>query len=285
VNREFRAMGTQWWLLAEGGAPEALAAAEALVHAEERRFSRFRAGSALSRLNRKRQVDDRRLAAVMVEALAFREGLGGAFDPAIGEAVLAAGYDRSFDDLPDMSEERPAPARGPIIRVDGDRVTLTGDGAVDLGGLAKGATVDRVGELLADAGCSRFVIDGGGDIVVGGCSRGREPEAIGLGAGGHAVRLTAGAVATSSALERRWDTPAGTKHHIITPRSGVPSKSRFAVATVVAPSGAVADAVATALVADPNAALPSLAAYGAEALLATANGEYQMTAGLAPMLV
>ena len=234
-------MGTEWWMQAEGGASGALVEAEALVHAEEARYSRFRPASMLSVLNRDRAVCDRSLADLVTVALEMRAATDGAFDPGVGAAVVAAGYSRSFEELPapGAAPDGEAAARGapaaageavaagvaltPAIRVAGHRVMLSGGGLLDLGGIAKGWTVDRVGELLADRGCVRYVVDGGGDIAVGGVASRRPAEAIALGDSGLAVGISAGAVATSSTLKRRWLTPAGARHHIIAPCGGVPS--------------------------------------------------------------
>ncbi len=275
-------MGTDWWVRVDGGSVELLDAVVDLVEDAEQRFSRFRPDSVLSILNRERRTIDGELAALTRESLRLGDVCHGAFNPAVGGALLAAGYDRSFDELPDRVDDRPAPRARPGLRVRGDTVTLTGEGPIDLGGIAKGWTVDRAGELLRDQGYPRFVIDAGGDILVGDAPR-RDPLPIGLG--DLAVRLEAGAVATSSTLRRRWTAASGAKHHIIDPCTGRPSQRCFAVASVVAPTATVADALATALIADPDITLPALEQCGAEVLLEAVDGSRHMTPGLQAMLL
>ena len=95
----FRAMGTEVELLVEADdAAAALDAAEAEFHRLEATFSRFRADSELSHLNRggrdRRRPDLRR---VLELALAARERTGGRFDPTVHDALVAAGYDRTFE--------------------------------------------------------------------------------------------------------------------------------------------------------------------------------------------
>lgn len=279
--REFRAMGTDWWVRVDGGTAQLLDAVVGLVEEAEQRFSRFRLDSTLSTLNRERQTTDGELAALTRESLRLGDACLGAFNPSVGGALLAAGYDRSFDKLPATVDDR-KPGGRPGLLVRGDTVTLAGEGSVDFGGIAKGWTVDRAGELLRDEGCPRFIIDAGGDILVGDAP-GRDPLPIGLG--DLAVGLEAGAVATSSTLRRRWATASGTKHHIIDPRTSRPSQRCFAVASVVAPTATVADALATALIADPDATLPALEECGAEALLEGVDGSRHMTPGLQAMLL
>jgi len=266
----FRAMNTDWCILADD--PAAMREAERRVRDVEARLSRFLPGSALSRLNQQRRAEDPLLAAVLREALRLRDLTGGAFDPTLGAAVLAAGYDRSFELLDRPQRGRPDANPRPRVHLDGDHVELEGDGLIDLGGIAKGYAVD-----LAAAGLrAPYLVDGGGDIRVGGPG-----WPIGV-AEDRAVIAEDQAVATSSTLARRWVTADGERgHHIITPRSGLPS-SAAEEAVVVAPDAATADALATALIADPVATLPALSRLGAEAMLRAAG--WWMTPGMAQLL-
>lgn len=266
IVREFVAMSTPWWLTAASAS--ALVDAEGFVRDVEARLSRFRPDSALSRLNAHRQVEDAMLAEVVREALALRIGTHGAFDPTMGLALLSAGYERSFEQLGDRVVPDIRPDVRPVVVTDGDRVFLCGPGSLDLGGITKGWTVDRLAERLGEV----FLVDGGGDLRGGG----PEPWAIGL-EGGRAVALSNAAVATSSNRRRRWSTPFGDAHHILSPSTGRPSTGP-ATAVVVAPSAAVADAFATAMVADPARAAPGLADYDAQALIET--DHWWMTPGM-----
>ena len=277
MKRSFRAMGTEWWISADACRAQALAAAEAFVHGAEREWSRFRPDSRLSRLNCRRAVDDDRLAALLTRALELRDVTGGAFDPALGGAVIAAGYDRSFEEVSVRPGAIQDPGPRPTIAIQGSQIRLSAGGAVDLGGIAKGWTADAVGAQLEASGARRWVVDAGGDILVGAAE---PPVAIALGAAGYAVNVSAGAVATSSSLERRWASTAGEKHHIIAPESATSAASDFVLVSVLAPQAATADALATALLADPPRTLPALAAEKAVALLVDRAGRRLMTPGL-----
>ena len=88
-------------------ARQALVAASAEVEACEHALSRFDPGSDLSRLNAAsgEWVEiDRRLERALRAALRLRAETAGRFDPTILPALVAAGYDRSFEQL----AERPA---------------------------------------------------------------------------------------------------------------------------------------------------------------------------------
>jgi thiamine biosynthesis lipoprotein len=61
-----------------------------------------------------------------------------------------------------------------------------------------------------------------------------------------AIALDGGAVATSSTISRRWSTPSGCRHHLIDPATGQPSSTDLSTVTVVAASGWLAEAHATA---------------------------------------
>ncbi len=272
-------MGTAWHIEASDCTPSLLREAEALVRDVEARCSRFLPDSALSNLNRDRHVEDATVAEITSLALEFRALTRGAFDPALGDEVVAAGYDRSFEllALRGPADVRPSVGR-PAVPVLRDHVELRGSGSLDLGGIAKGWTVDRVGDLLTAGGASAFFISGGGDVLLGGW-RPRE-ELVELCTGGYRVGLRAGALASSSTLHRRWSTSEGVAHHIIDANTGKPATGEWVQASVLASDTMTADVLATALLANADATLPGLALRGAEALLVASDGRCLMTPGL-----
>ena len=284
-TRTFGAMNTDWWIGTPAGLD--LAPFEEMVHAAERRYSRFRSDSLLSRLNRERCVQDADLADLVTRALEVGVATQGAFDPRIGAALSAAGYDRTFEVLRDRADGPQLafapPADALRIEVERGIVRISGTGTLDLGGIAKGWTVDRVAEQLEAAGCTDYLVDGGGDIRVAGRDERGKPWVVGAG-DGLAVSLEAGAVCTSSTSRRRWRAAGEDAHHIIDPARGGPSRHAVTDAVVVARDAATADALATALIAQPEAALAGLAASGAEALLRR-EGQWEMTEGMQRWLV
>jgi FAD:protein FMN transferase len=271
----FQATGTEWWICCQDSA--LLPRAEALVRALEARLSRFLPDSSLSRLNQERACEDPLLAEVVQAALRLRALTGGAFDPTLGSELAGLGYYASFDTLacnePSVAaREAPVSRRALDARVDGDRVTLHGDGALDLGGIAKGWMVDRVADMMGDAGCTRGVVDGGGDLrVLGG------PWPIEVG-DGHVVVLDSEAIATSSVRKRRWrDARGQSQHHILDPKTGAPTQGSIEVATVRASEAAVADAFATATLVEPELVLAVMPWVGARAAVEDAHGSWWTT--------
>ena len=92
----FRAMGTEIELLGDGG----FELAEAEFHRLEAQLTRFRPESELSRLNRDGCIDaSPDLLRVVELALDARERTDGRFDPTVHDALVAAGYDRTFAEV------------------------------------------------------------------------------------------------------------------------------------------------------------------------------------------
>lgn len=262
----FGAMGTSCTLSATATgdgrrhAGRALAAGRAEVEACERALSRFDPSSDLSRVNRAagEWVDvDSRLASALRLALRGREATDGRFDPTILPALVAAGYDRTYEEL----EERPARAAAGLqaraqieVAADADRARVERGAAVDLGGIGKGFAAARVLLAMRDAwdGLPGALVDLGGDISVWGSPPDRGPWRIAVadprraGAVLGVVRLEEGGVATSGRHTRRFG-PGRTLHHLIDPATGVPAVTGPLAVTVVASDPAWAEIHATAL--------------------------------------
>ena len=292
----FRAMGTACTLSVTAlptdapRARRALAAGRAEVEACERALTRFDQASDLSRMNRRAgdwvQVDAR-LAAALRTAVLAREETGGKFDPTILPALVAAGYDRTFEEL----VERPARVdhgwrAAAEIEVDlGAGLVRVERGAmVDLGGIGKGFSASRALLAMRDAwpGLRGALVDLGGDIAV----RGRPPEggpwriaaadprsrevAVGI------LEVDDGAVATSGRSARRFG-PGRTLHHLIDPRTGAPAVAGPLSVTVVAQDAAWAEAHATALaISDREDARAHVAAHPeVSALLVADDGDLE----------
>ena len=238
----------------------------------EATWSRFRDDSELSRLNDAAGapcvVGAETVDLVERARWAWRR-TGGLFDPTVLDAVCAAGYDRSFDELaartdpadPTMPADRtaspsgsadatPTPGAGGITV---DRATgllqLPVGVRLDPGGIGKGLAADLCATAAVDAGAEGALVSVGGDLRVAG-----EPPAQGweIELDHHVVaparvNLRHGALATSSTLRRRWSTRHGSAHHVIDPRTGRPSESQVVACTVLASQAWWAEALATAL--------------------------------------
>jgi thiamine biosynthesis lipoprotein len=140
------------------------------------------------------------------------------------------------------------PAQYPPYRILGpDRLVLLRDSVIlDLGGIAKGYTVDRMHALLDSLGFPDHIVSAGGDMRVGG-HKGNEPWVLGIrhprDPEGLAGTLRLGephAVSTSGDYERYFFRDGIRYHHIFDPRTGRPARPWCSV-TVVADSGLLTD--------------------------------------------
>ena len=275
-RRTFRAMGTEIELLVEAdGAAGALDAAEHEFHRLEALLSRFREDSELSRLNREGSLaagpDLRR---VVELALAARERSDGRFDATVHDAVIGAGYDRSFEHVAADSNRSSRAARcGGDVRVDGNRIEL-GDGVhIDLGGIGKGYAAERAAELLGTAG--PCLVNAGGDIATRG---GAWPVGVETATGTMTLELRGAALATSGRDRRRWRRNGRELHHIIDPSTGEPAETDLLRVTVVADDAVEAEVAAKVLFLSGSSAASS---SGLPAVLVTDDGRTLLTGALA----
>ena len=297
----FDAIGTTAHLLVDRPA-SGCAGAERLLREFlddlDRACSRFRADSALSRLNHDGgpvAVDPLLLAAIRV-ALRAAHASGGLVDPTLGVSLAAIGYDRDFADVVRSAEAVPpavpvepvapvAPAGSwRDVRIDGDTVTLPAGFRLDLGATCKAWAADVAAEqLAAELGCA-VLVNLGGDIAVGGP---RDPgwrvgvsqEHADCWGSGPKVTVRPRGVATSSTLGRRWQGRGGPLHHVLDPATGLPAVPVWRYVSVAAASCVEANTAATAAIVLGAAAPAWLADRGLPARLVGAGGQVVTTAG------
>lgn len=298
----FRAMNTEvgvwlWHLQPAAAQLDAIAHLFAAVEAE---LSRFRPASSLSRLNAKAgagpQPVSEPLQTVLTHALAAARQSDGVYNPALLAELQQAGYDRSFELLPtDVSV--PMPLRGGDhrnawrqVKLDPARgtVELPAGLGLDLGGIAKGWAVDQAVALLAQWGPA--LVDAGGDLRAHGAPNGEawpiavqdpfQPEEDLM-----TLYLVNEAVATSSIGGRRWQRNGLPMHHLIDPRTGLPSASDLFAVTVIAPATMQAEVAAkVALILGQAAGQAYLERWGLAGLLIGQHGEQWLVGDFAQHL-
>ena len=285
-RRVFEAMGSTVELILEGApsdADEALAEAEREIQRLERMLSRFLPDSELSRLNEAGTLDvSAELAEVTTLALDARERTGGRFDPTVHNALVAAGYDRSFEDMaPDGSALSPGAACFGHVTVDGSRIEIERGYRLDLGGIAKGYAADRACALLADAG--PCIVNAGGDLAIHGPPvRGIWPISVDVPGAPLTLGLGRGALATSGRDHRRWRRGGVEMHHLVDPASGRPAMTSLRRVTAYAETAAAAEVTAKALIlAGDEAAATEANALGIPCVLVTDDDRVILTGGLA----
>jgi FAD:protein FMN transferase len=287
----FQAMGSHVRLLVgepgPGMMPAAAAAGQARRFVEEfdATLSRFKPESELSRLNadERERVPASELMRRAVEAGIFAaERSGGLVDPTLVGEIEGAGYVSSragmkgvplSEALADAPARRPAQPRadrrwsefavddaaGEVVRPPGLRF--------DTGGTGKGLAADMVAATLR--GYSRFIVDCGGDIRIGGADALVHPYEVFVehpitGARAHVLRLGSGGVATSGINVRIWrDAEGRFAHHLLDPASGEPAWTGLVGATALGDTALEAETLSkAALLSGPEGGRRVLAERG-----------------------
>jgi len=286
TRRTFDAMGCTVELISAGSTratEAALAAAESEIHRLERMLSRFLPTSELSHLNAAGVLEaPPELAEVTQLALDARERTGGRFDPTVHDAVVAAGYDRPFEDMaPDGLSLSPGAACGGRVTVAGSTIEIERGYRLDLGGIAKGYAADRACALLAEAG--PCIVNAGGDLAIHGTpEQGVWPVAVEVPGAPLTLGLGSGALATSGRDHRRWRRGGVELHHLVDPTTGLPAVTSLLRVTAFAESAAGAEVSAKVLLlAGERAARIEADVLGIPAVLVTADGRVVLAGGLA----
>lgn len=289
-RRPFRAMGCQMLALVEQGSEETpiiLDQVPEWFETWEQSLSRFRHDSELSQLNRTMDQPvpvSQTLWDVFQAALVADRVTGGLVTPTVLDAIVMAGYDRPFDELPSnrgpldlWTEIRPLSL---VMHDEQTRsICLPPEVHLDFGGVAKGWAAHQTVERLKSSGPA--LMNAGGDIAISGPRLDGESWLIGISNPFEpeedlaTLHLHGGGIATSGKDRRRWRQGAILNHHIIDPRTGVPAITDVLTATVLAPTAMEAEAAAkTVFLLGSGAGLEWLEAdSGLAGLMVLDNGE------------
>jgi FAD:protein FMN transferase len=238
-------------------------------------LSEWRDDSEISRINQSAGTpgpievgpDTLRVVQVGLEVSALSEG---AFD--MSWAALRGLYTFQPGErrVPPLSEVRArlrhVDWRAIELDADASTVRLTRPGmAIGTGGIGKGYALDRAGAILREGGAQSYMLFGGGQVQVHGM-RGDRPWRVGIQ---HPrdpatyigfLEVSEGSISTSGDYEHAFVDDTGRHwHHIIDLATGLPATRSMQV-TLLAPQGAYADALSTAVfVLGPERALEMLA--------------------------
>jgi len=251
--------------------PESLAAdvlEEDLIAAlqeVDRLASTWRDDSELTAFNNDLSIDwipvSKGFCALLDDALEVSEASGGAFDLTIGPLTNLWGFgpDGQIVDPPSTAEITAAQRRVGFELLEADCAERlvrkdVPDLYVDLSGWAKGYAVDQLAELLDARGIENYLVEIGGELRVKGTNRDDNKWAIGIEAPSTSARVphailhvTDTSVATSGDYRNFFEHDGQRFSHTIDARTGRPVTHDLAAVTVVNPSTAYADAMATAL--------------------------------------
>jgi thiamine biosynthesis lipoprotein len=227
------------------------------MRALESKLSRHMESSELARLNRHGLIHSP--SPELLEVLSLARDLyhrtSGAFDVTMLPLLRLHEEMRASGDHPgdnSLVQARLAVSMDGVSDGEGSlRLTRPGMG-LTLDGIGKGYLVDRGVAALKASGFTNVYVEAGGDLMVTGNKEGRTPWRIALrpprprpGEKPVVVAVSGKAVATSGDYLQAFSADFR-HHHIIDPRSGF-SPPELASCTVTAPTVALADGLATAL--------------------------------------
>ena len=199
-------------------------------------------------------------AAMIRESLTLFEETGGAFDLTVYPLMELWGFVSKEYHVP--TEEELAET---MLRVGADRValdeetglvTLDEGQAIDLGGIAKGFTSQRLMEIFREYGVESAIVSLGGNMQCLGTKPDGSPWRIGVKDPFNPefglsaiVKIVDKAVITSGGYERYFvDEATGTTYrHIIDPATGYPAESGLSSVSIITSDGMLGDGLSTAL--------------------------------------
>jgi thiamine biosynthesis lipoprotein len=306
-------MGTTWAVtlnapdLSSEERAQARAAIQASLDAVDDAMSTWDEASELARFNARRETSPFPLSdetlAVLRLAAEVSAASGGAFDPTVRPLVAAWGFGadaRVPGQGPDARELAALRARIGFARLELDFAGGTArkrnpELELDLSSIAKGFGVDQAARAIEGLGHANFLVEVGGEVrargerIGGGSWRlaveRPEPEGRAVFA---VIELSDQSLATSGDYRSFYQAGGRRLSHIIDPRTAQPVAHDLASVSVVAPSAALADAWATALmVLGPEAGFTLAESLGLAAyfIARTPSGAYatRATASFPPL--
>ena len=241
------------------GCEEALEAARAEITRLEELLSVGIDTSEIAVINREgKGTVSKDTAEIIEKALEIWDTTDGAFDITIYPVMAEWGFTDGDFKVPDrdvLDGLLEHVGSGLIIYdKDASSVELGDALGIDLGGIAKGFTSDRLTQIFEERGLSGAVVSLGGNVQTFGVKPdgslwkcgvtdpNDESGLLGI------ISITDRAVITSGAYERNFTDEASGKlyHHIIDPSTGVSAENGIISSTIVSKSGILADALSTA---------------------------------------
>ena len=195
---------------------------------------------------------------LIAKSLHFAEKSRGAFDPTIGPVCnlwqFSGGGEPRLPEKAEIVDALQKVGWGRIkIDLEAGTITLSEPGmALDLGGIAKGYTLDRAAVVMEKLGVTSALVNLGGDVLVIGEREPGKPWRIGVQDPRNPKGIVAvaalkdGVIVTSGDYERFFIQNNKRYHHLIDPSTGYPADKLQSV-TILAPHGITAEAVSVSV--------------------------------------
>jgi thiamine biosynthesis lipoprotein len=260
-----RAMATTFEILFPFGTSEATSAAEAALDEIDRledKLSVYRPESEVSRLNQRATLEpvpvEENLFQLLSDCARLTQETSGAFDVSIGALIKAWGFYRRAGRVPSVEERVAVSQRVGMNKIvlDPQKRTahfLQPELEINLGSIGKGYALDRAAGILRRRGIRSALLHGGHSSVyaIGNFKDSSRGWPVGIRHPWnpeHRLAVTwlrGQALGTSAATFQHLEHAGRKLGHILDPRTGWPAES-LASASVLAPTAAEADALATA---------------------------------------
>lgn len=193
---------------------------------------------------------------VLLEAKKMAQLTQGAFNPCLYPVLSAWGFTTGNFSIPDNEKIQNLMNFTDFDKMkfeNSHRIFLPQNMMIDLGGIAKGFTGDKIIQILKENGIESALLDLGGNIQTLGTKPDGTKWNVGIknpltGEIAAAIKVENMAVITSGGYERFFTALDGKKYiHIIDSKTGFPVDNEIASVTILSPSGTYADSLSTAL--------------------------------------
>ena len=251
------AMDTTMTLTAYGDhAEDALAGAKSEIERLDALFSISSESGDIYALNRDHKADFQADSlALLNRALEVSASTDGIFDCTIEPVMEAWGFTTQNYRVPEENalNELLSHVDYRQVQVDGNTVSIPDDVQIDLGGIAKGYTSDRMMQVFSENGVTSGIISLGGNVQALGLKPDGSRWRVAVqdpndeGENFAVVEIADEAVITSGGYQRYFEDNGRTYHHIIDPRTGTPADSDVISSTIISHDGTLADGLSTSL--------------------------------------
>lgn len=218
-------------------------------------------GSIINRVNNGEKVTlDPHFIKVLETSLQVSAATDGAFDISVGPMAKAWGFGAGGKMVPDSAQV------DSMLKLTGYKKIQYKNGTLkmptgmklDMNAIAQGYTADVVGDFLQAKNINNFLVEIGGELRASGKTIDDRIWVVGVDKPQESLdeenrfqvilSLDNKALATSGNYRKFWiDEKTGAKYsHTINPKTGYPAKTSLLSATIVAETGIIADAYATA---------------------------------------
>lgn len=194
---------------------------------------------------------------IVSRALEINKTTNGAFDISIYPLMVKWGFTTQKYNVPSKNEIskllKDVDSSKIIFDEKSGNIKLKENMKIDLGGIAKGYTSNRVMQIFKECGVKSGLVSLGGNVQALGTKTDgtawqiaienpdKSSDYIGV------VSVKDKAVITSGGYERYFEKNGKTYHHILDPETGYPAESGLKSVTIVSDDGTLADALSTSL--------------------------------------